>query len=187
VPQSARAWTLLSSIRIENNDLSGGVLPALPFKNMIGPLPENDCTLFGNPTGGSNSFDCPWPAGATDYCTKGYGNHSARVTDSDCTAYRCDTTAGQCLEDSSGMAASACISACHACTGASTQLPADQCAGWIAFYDATGGPHWSHTQPGTNYGKPICSGSRTDPCSCTGFVETRYPVCNPEHTAIVGM
>ena len=42
-----------------------------------------------------------------------------------------------------------------ACTGSSVKLEEPQCAGWIAFHDATGGKSWR-----------VCSGARTDPCSC---------------------
>jgi hypothetical protein len=72
-----------------------------------------------------------------------------------------------------------------ACTGASTQLPAAQCAAWIAFYDATGGPSWELSD------KPICSGDRTDPCACQGNTYIgpagSYPVCNAAGTAVVQM
>ena len=43
-----------------------------------------------------------------------------------------------------------------ACTGASTALPADQCAAWQGFWDGAGGDKgW------TNYGAGF---TRTDPC-----------------------
>ena len=183
VPMSVSGWKEIDNFQLFANHLSGGVLPALPFEQM--PY----CYLSaGSPL--TNSFDCPWPDGATAHCmyddSRGKWNP---VPAAMCTGYSCNAATGQCeVDPASTTPPSQCISACHACTGASTQLPADQCNAWIAFYDATGGPHWKHTQPNeTNYGKPICSGSRTDPCSCTGFVENRYPVCNRENTAIVDM
>jgi hypothetical protein len=63
------------------------------------------------------------------------------------------------------------------CTGASAQLPADQCAAWTAFYDALGGPGWARN------GKPVCAGTRTDPCACKNY-DGAQSVCNALGTAI---
>ena len=49
----------------------------------------------------------------------------------------------------------AAASARHACAGASVNLSATQCDGWIALFDATTGTGWSE-----------CSADRLDPCSC---------------------
>ena len=179
LPASLSRWSKLQTFQVFGNHFSGGTLPSLPL--------TSECTVIDT-NADTNSFDCPWPDPTT--CHKGTGlSWNLPLTGADCTGYSCNAATGQCeIDPQSSQPPSQCIAACHACTGASTQLPADQCNAWIAFYDATGGPHWKHTQPNeTNYGKPICSGSRTDPCSCTGFVEDRYPVCNRENTAIVDM
>ena len=42
------------------------------------------------------------------------------------------------------------------CTGSSARLPIAQCAGWLAFFDATGGEGWTQ-----------CSDKRQDPCACS--------------------
>ena len=66
-----------------------------------------------------------------------------------------------------------------ACTGASTKLPADQCAAWQDFWDGAGGAGW------TNYGAGC---SRTDPCaSSCGSPYPGYPTCNEGGTSIVRM
>ena len=44
----------------------------------------------------------------------------------------------------------------HACTGASVNLSATQCDGWVALFDATNGTGWSE-----------CSAYRLDPCGCS--------------------
>lgn len=72
-----------------------------------------------------------------------------------------------------------------ACTGASTQLPAAQCAAWIKFYDGTGGPSWKDTYGSTG---PVCPGTRTDPCACQGNAAvSKLPVCNPTGTTVINM
>ena len=43
----------------------------------------------------------------------------------------------------------------HACAGASVNLSATQCDGWIALFDATTGTGWGE-----------CGGDRLDPCGC---------------------
>ena len=43
----------------------------------------------------------------------------------------------------------------HACAGASVNLSATQCDGWIALFDATTGTEWSE-----------CNAHRLDPCGC---------------------
>ena len=58
------------------------------------------------------------------------------------------------------------------CTGASSALPTDQCAAWIAFFDSAGGLSWS-----------FCSDARTDPCSCAGYAGA-YPVCSTDGTTV---
>jgi hypothetical protein len=71
------------------------------------------------------------------------------------------------------------------CTGASSNLPAAQCAAWVAFYDGAGGDSWKSTTPDSG-GKPICPGTRNDPCACTGWTGNT-PVCNPSGTTVVKM
>ena len=41
------------------------------------------------------------------------------------------------------------------CTGSSASLALSDCTAWAAFYDATGGPHWT-----------ACRATRTDPRAC---------------------
>ena len=67
--------------------------------------------------------------------------------------------------------------AATSCTGSSTQLPADQCSAWMAFFDSAGGSRWE------NYGAGC---SRTDPCyyKC-GYAE--FPTCGSANTAIETM
>jgi hypothetical protein len=51
------------------------------------------------------------------------------------------------------------------CTGSSSGLPAAECAGWVALFDATNGTGWK-----------VCQQQRTDPCSCgiaTGAIGCR--------------
>jgi N-acetylneuraminic acid mutarotase len=79
----------------------------------------------------------------------------------------------------------------NACTGSSRQLPAAECNAWVAFFDATGGPDWKITDPElatpqVPLGSPVCSGSRTDPCSCKGTLASS-PVCNKPGTAVTTM
>jgi hypothetical protein len=62
-----------------------------------------------------------------------------------------------------------------ACDGASTKLPADQCAAWQAFWDGAGGANW------VNFGKGC---TRTDPCGC---FNSGNPVCNDAGTTVTMM
>jgi hypothetical protein len=57
-----------------------------------------------------------------------------------------------------------CSAGAASCTGFSTDLPADQCAAWVAFHDGTSGQGWSSIQGGSS----ACSDLRTDPCACPG-------------------
>ena len=66
------------------------------------------------------------------------------------------------------------------CTGASTNLPADQCAAWQAFWDGAGGDDWQ------DYNNKPLSCSRTDPCSCKGADGT-HPMCTPDGTSVMTM
>ena len=81
------------------------------------------------------------------------------------------------LDAFEGGAASATVPrAVAACTGASTALPADQCAAWQAFWDGAGGDKgW------TLYGVDC---ARTDPCKqgCG-----HDPVCNGAGTTVISM
>ena len=83
----AEAWMNLTAFYVDKNKLSGGALPALPFAQMF---PIWGCRLLDYHYGGTNSFSCPWPEGATEVCSKYVQNGSytgyALVTDSDCNA-----------------------------------------------------------------------------------------------------
>ena len=70
------------------------------------------------------------------------------------------------------MNASACG---FPCSGASVNLPMDQCLAWISFYDEMGGAGWP----------PRCQ-SRTDPCSCSfgGREGVGGVQCNDANTSI---
>ena len=50
------------------------------------------------------------------------------------------------------------------CTGSSSSLDADECAAWIALYDATGGATWR-----------TCARNRVTPCACLDGVS-----CTPD-------
>ena len=67
-----------------------------------------------------------------------------------------------------------------ACTGASTALPADQCAAWQALWDGAGGAGWTRFGAGC---------TRTDPCDAS-TCQAGYPsanVCNGAGTTVIGM
>jgi hypothetical protein len=68
------------------------------------------------------------------------------------------------------MNASACG---FPCSGASVNLPMDQCLAWISFYDEMGGAGWP----------PRCQ-SRTDPCSCSFSDSNGGVQCNDANTSI---
>ena len=57
------------------------------------------------------------------------------------------------------------------CHGTSRDLAVDQCAAWVALFDATTGDKWK-----------ACSNARTDPCSCDGHV-----TCSAGKTSITGI
>ena len=82
----ASTWTNLTAFYVDNNQLSGGTLPAISFGKMF---PIWRCRLINYHRGGPNSFTCPWPEGVTTTCSKYVQNGSftgyALVTDSDCT------------------------------------------------------------------------------------------------------
>ncbi len=90
LPASLVNWKNLEAFDVSGNQLSGGVLPQLPFANMYIPGYTTRCMLFNDSRdypGCNNSFSCPWPQGATKYCTF---NENATgwfppITDSDCT------------------------------------------------------------------------------------------------------
>lgn len=82
----AGSWPKLKSFRVDGNHLTGP-LPALPF----GANGVPDCLLIYHRRWGTNSFDCPWPNGATSVCKKWDYNTSAfdtLVTDADCRSTR---------------------------------------------------------------------------------------------------
>ena len=64
----------------------------------------------------------------------------------------------------------------NTCTDSSTQLPADQCAAWQAFYDSTSGDDWTG-------GAANCT--KNDPCGCKG--NEVYPVCDPGNNVVSQM
>ena len=54
------------------------------------------------------------------------------------------------------------------CTGASSDLAADQCAAWGQFWDGAGGPNW------TDHG---LSCTKIDPCACCPVAAYCSVVC----------
>ena len=79
--------------------------------------------------------------------------------------------------------------ATNTCIGASVDLSQEQCSGWIAFFDATGGDGWGRATGwwqgkwGTGLAsRPGCGNLRLDPCACSGFVE-----CSADGANLVGM
>ena len=81
---SLKNWTKLSNFEVNSNQLSGAVLPALPFRTM------ESCYLLNYPILEKNTFQCPWPAGATAKCLKFAGTANGTltwqpITDADCT------------------------------------------------------------------------------------------------------
>jgi hypothetical protein len=153
IPASIKAWKALTSFEIYANMFAGAPLPNLPFEQLT------TCTLLDHVWGGHNSFDCPWPTGATDHCKKYAkgGSGSALITKNDCTGYSCDRATGQCMPDpSSTQPVGACVTAvCSKCTGFSMTLAPAECDAWQAFYDASNGPRWS----------AFAATGRQDPCS----------------------
>jgi hypothetical protein len=157
-PPSAKAWTKLKTLQVVN-DKFVGALPALNFTQM------SPCVLFDVVDGGatpSNQFDCPFPAGALDNCTAIIGPGLLRPI----TAADCKTS----------------------CTGASTKLAQLQCNAWAVFYDAMGGSGWKVTDPNSKkHNQPVCSDTRTDPCSCQNNWDSPVSVCNEADTAVTQM
>ena len=134
LPQEMSTWTQLTIFRVDENHFSSAPLPMLPFATL------SDCKLLH---GGSNSFTCPWPAGATAHCKKFVNPKWINITDDDCTPY-------------------------NKCTGSSMKLEPAQCLGWIDFHDSTGGSGWTNcsgmrTDPcacmgrGASWSPPVCS------------------------------
>ena len=67
-----------------------------------------------------------------------------------------------------------------ACTGASTKLPADQCAASQAFWDGAGGAGWTGDGAGC---------TRTDPCQqdCGSNTDDDTSSCNGAGTTVIYM
>ena len=93
VPPTTSKWTKLTlasagSFDVSKNALSGGPLPALPFAQMPQAPAWARCRLSNAHSGGTNSFECPWPKGATEACVKWVQNGTltgwAPITDLDC-------------------------------------------------------------------------------------------------------
>jgi hypothetical protein len=72
----------------------------------------------------------------------------------------------------------AVLAVAESCTGASAKLPTDECAAWIAFFEAAGGSNWEGNGEGV---------SRTDPCGTLAHVGDDPAPCNAAGTAIVSM
>ena len=91
LPSTLSQWTKLTLsdgfFDVSMNGLSG-VLPALPFAQMPQAPEWARCRLLSHHYGGTNSFDCPWPKGATEACDKWVQDPTftgwAPITDSDC-------------------------------------------------------------------------------------------------------
>ena len=132
------AWKSLISFDVHDNHFEGGLLPPLPFQNL------GSCVIFYHISGGTNSFTCPWPAGAVQHCYNATGGRTeVPVTEADCTS---------------------------PCTGASANLAVDQCLAWLKFYNDTNGPNWEvcsefETDPCSCQGDggtdPVCNNDGT--------------------------
>jgi GTPase SAR1 family protein len=88
LPDCIGNWTRLTSFSVPGNDFTG-MLPGLPF-TQVANTDSSDCFLLDRTgsydSSGSNSFDCPWPAGVTSYCKKSTASGSSNITDADCTS-----------------------------------------------------------------------------------------------------
>ena len=176
VPASAAKWKAMKQFELNINHFSPTVLPALDFVKMT------HCNLLDPSDGGSNAFHCPWPQGATAKCYKWKGSKNVAITDSDCVGpLRCNAATGACEYDANGqLNMTQCSATCLApngCGGASTKLPAAQCAAWVKFYDGTNGDGWTGD---------AASCTRHDPCGCKGN-NGNNPVCNSANTAVTTM
>jgi hypothetical protein len=165
LPETIKAWKKVGNFQVWNNHLNGGLLPALDL-DAIG---ATACQLFNHFDGGTNAYNCPWPAGAVQKCFKCSDPgclHWTHITNEDCTPLPTPSPTPP----------------FNNCTGASTKLAPAQCDAWIDFHDATGGDSWEYYLTG----KPFCRTTRTDPCSCGGNDGTK-PVCSADKTAIQTM
>ena len=81
IPAAVSSWRKLTTFNVAGNFFVGD-FPVLPFENMPGD-PGPGCYPYGveNHT---NSFSCPWPAGATEHCEKYNGSTWVLITDFDC-------------------------------------------------------------------------------------------------------
>jgi hypothetical protein len=77
VPASLGNWGQIRFFRVSGNRFSGA-LPAMSFSTMTWGV---RCILLDDPA--TNSFACPWPAGAKDVCQK-YEGGWVPITDDDC-------------------------------------------------------------------------------------------------------
>ena len=152
IPVTVANWKALTFFRVQVNQFSGGVLPPLPFDQM-----RDGCYLLNHDQGGSNTFRCPWPQGATEVCQKCNASSSSSgcvpITNSDCTP----------------------------CTGSSMKLPANQCAAWQDLFDSTQGNAWrfcnkSRTDPCS------CRGGNSNHPGVIG-----PPVCDSANTTVTTM
>lgn len=147
IPTSVGDWKALAVFDVENNQISGGVLPPLlPFGTM------STCNIF-NHLGGSNSYTCPWPQGATESCKKWLAGSRRYVpiADSDCVAApaklcslpkaeeaKCRAAGGCCFEASCDLFGAECSPsaatatsyyqcAAHQCVAAATGVSKAKC------------------------------------------------------------
>ena len=105
----------LTHLELQDNTLSGSVLPAFDFSKL-----HKSCFL--KQAFGDNRFACPWPAGATKACLKVNANNDyVPITDKDChgtapppspppATYKCSD--GQCILASGGVSQPDCASIC---------------------------------------------------------------------------
>jgi hypothetical protein len=139
VPASLSNWRKIEDFWVAGNRFSGA-LPAMSFGTMT-----NGCSLLAQKPF-TNSFACPWPAGAKAQCKKcnSVCSKNVPITDSDChptpaptpppPSYKC--ASGQCVPGSSGLSKADCESMCivklfqcvsNKCTPASTGVSQAKC------------------------------------------------------------
>jgi hypothetical protein len=160
VPATVTNWKVVKAFSVDHNQIAGGALPPMPFTKMW------NCNLLDHPSG-SNAFNCPWPQGATEKCTKfdDVGKY-VNVTDSDCIPLPTPPPAPPAPGNT--------------CTGMSTQLPKNQCDAWQSFWDGAGGD--------AGWTSAGASCTKTDPCKlgCGGY-SGKFRACNGAGTTVTNM
>jgi hypothetical protein len=130
IPAALSAWQKVKHFDVGGNEFTG-ILPSLDF----GGMTEACFLLLPSPT---NSFSCPWPPGAMEWCTK---NNRSPITNADChgtppPSYKC--TAGQCVVAATGASKADCEALCtpqlfactnNTCVQASAGVPHATCEG----------------------------------------------------------